>query len=403
MRIVFVSRWFSHGMGYIENCLPQALVSLGHEVHLITSTAQVYYNVPFYEKTYGVYLGKPVLEAGEYKDGNVTLHRLPFRHVGEHMVLKGLVRKIRALRPDVVQVFEHTAIDTYRVALFRLFSRFAFFTGNHSVLSVFPMAKNWENISWFRKVRWKVLNEWPGRLVSRVMEKCYVVTADAGTVATRFMGVAPRKISVSILGVDTSLYFPPREEDRQALKMKHGFMPHDIVCLYSGRFTNEKNPLIVARAVEELADGGLPLRGLFVGEGEQRVQIENTRHCKVVPFVPYLQLPEYYQSADIGVWPGQESTSQLDAVSSGLTLVLTDAIKAYAPIESDDPSETRPKIVSRFYHHFDKEHLKMQIKSLLDAQVRAELAGSGAAEISTSYSWLAIARRRIEDYEAALR
>jgi hypothetical protein len=50
MKIVFVTAWYSEGMGYLENCLPKAIAKLGHEVHIITSTAQVYYNHEYYAK-----------------------------------------------------------------------------------------------------------------------------------------------------------------------------------------------------------------------------------------------------------------------------------------------------------------------------------------------------------------
>ena len=52
MKIVFLSVWFSEKMGYIENCLPKELVALGNEVHVVSTTAQVYYNDPDYLSVY---------------------------------------------------------------------------------------------------------------------------------------------------------------------------------------------------------------------------------------------------------------------------------------------------------------------------------------------------------------
>jgi len=61
MRIVVVADWFSEKMGYSENCLPKALASLGHEVHLVTTEAQVYYNQPTYRATYEPFIGPPIV------------------------------------------------------------------------------------------------------------------------------------------------------------------------------------------------------------------------------------------------------------------------------------------------------------------------------------------------------
>jgi glycosyltransferase involved in cell wall biosynthesis len=398
MKIVYVTRWFSHDMGYIENCLPQAVASLGHDVHIVTSTAQVYYNYPFYHKVYGSYLGAPIVKEGKYTYKNITIHRLLFKRLKDEIVLQNLLQTLKAIQPDVVHVFEHNALDTYKIAFLRLFSSFRFYSSNHDVLSVFPLAKNWEHLSLLKKLYWKIYKQLPGRIVSRVIHKCFAVTEDAGFVATKFLGVSADKLTVSTLGVDTMLFHPVSDTKKTDLKAQLGFEKDAIVCIYTGRFTHEKNPLIVAKAIEELADQGYPFRGLFVGEGVQRPDIEKLIYCKVVDFVPYPQLPSYYQSADIGIWPGQESTSQLDAVASGLNLVLTNNIKAYTLVESQEAGDERPKIVSRFYTHFDKEDLKHTLLSLLDQQERKKLTQLGVQEITQHYSWLKIAERRIADY-----
>ena len=61
MKIVILSSWFSERMGYIENCLPKALALLGHEVHVVSSTAQVYFNSPDYKEVYEPFLGKIIV------------------------------------------------------------------------------------------------------------------------------------------------------------------------------------------------------------------------------------------------------------------------------------------------------------------------------------------------------
>lgn len=398
MKIIYVTRWFSEGMGYIENCLPQAMASMGHDVHVITSTAQVYYNASFYDTVYKDYLGEPILEPGLYKSGDVTIHRLPFLHIREHMILKGMLQEIRKIKPDIVHVFEHTAIDTYRLAVLKLLLPFRFYTGNHSVHTVFPLAKNWDNESFLKKLRWRLFSKLPGRIIANLIEKCYAVTQDASDIAVQFMGVPNGKVHVSTLGVNTDLYHPLPDIERQALRKGLGFTDNDIVCIYTGRFTTEKNPLIVAEAIEELSANGYSFKGIFVGDGVQREAISQKKNCFVFDFVPFPELPGYYQAADIAVWPAQESTSQLDAVASGLNLVLTDKIKAYSNIETDNAHEDRPRIVSRFYAHFNREDLMRQLLSLTDAENRKKLSDLGVKEIVSKSSWYKIAERWAKDY-----
>src|SRR5687768_1444482 len=104
MKIVLVSNWYSENMGYSENILPKALAHLGHEVHLITTTAQIYYNSKFYDQTYGVYLGPPIVEKGSKQIDGYFLHRLPFK-AGREIQIQGLVEKIMEIKPQIVQTF----------------------------------------------------------------------------------------------------------------------------------------------------------------------------------------------------------------------------------------------------------------------------------------------------------
>ena len=62
MKIAVITSWFSESMGYSENFFPKALAALGHDVHVISSTAQVYFNSPMYEKTYRKHLGPAITQ-----------------------------------------------------------------------------------------------------------------------------------------------------------------------------------------------------------------------------------------------------------------------------------------------------------------------------------------------------
>jgi glycosyltransferase involved in cell wall biosynthesis len=401
MKIVFVSRWYSEKMGYIENCLPRALAELGHDVHVVTSTAQVYFNHPFYEKSYQNYLGNRIQPVGTSDtEGGVTLHRLPFWAAAGHIWLRGLGQKLAELQPDIIHTFEHTAPDSVYLALLKKFGKqqFKLFTANHAVYSVLDTARNWDKISIFKKLIWNILQRTPGHFVASQIEKCFAVTSDAGEIAERFLGVPLKKIKVTTLGVDTA-QFHPDANIRQRTRQELGFSDNDIVVLYTGRLTHQKNPLLVAKAIEQLnKEQKGHFYGLFIGDGEQKTAIEVVRNVEILPPQPYRDLPKYYQAADIAVWPMEESTSQLDAVGSGLCLILTDNIEAYDGIE-DAATTGKPKIVSRKFKHQNFEDLVAQLGSLADPSVRADLQRRGVETIEKTSSWQVIARERVKDYE----
>ncbi len=206
------------------------------------------------------------------------------------------------------------------------------------------------------------------------------------------------KASLCTLGVDTDLFHPAEDEAaRQAraqLRETLGFAPSDIICIYTGRFSKDKNPLCLAQAIDVLTKQGESFRGLFVGNGPpaEVAAIRTCAGCTIHPFVPVRELPPLYRAADIGVWPQQESTSMLDAAAAGLPIVISDRVKALERVQGNGLT----------YHEGDPQDLARALQRLRDEDMRRQLGRAGAAKIAAEYSWLAIARRRVADYEAAL-
>ena len=86
--------------------------------------------------------------------------------------------------------------------------------------------------------------------------------------ANKFYGVPLRKLKLQSLGTDTELFRPPSTPEDMAargkLRADLGFAEDAIVCVYTGRFTADKNPLTLAHAVERLAAGDARFCSLFV-------------------------------------------------------------------------------------------------------------------------------------------
>lgn len=393
MKIALVTNWYSENMGYSENILPKALAHLGHDVHVISSTAQVYYDSAFYAQTYQPYLGPPVVEAETRKIDNYTLHRLPFRN-RDGIVIGRLTDRIRELDPDVVQTFDIDR-NVYRIAGMPA-QRFKLFTELHLHASVFP---GYKNLGLAGKLRWffKVGRYMP--LINRHTMLCYPIAEDCADIARVIYKVPDEKLKVQSLGTDTQLFSPclteQDKEDRDKLRSNLGFASSDIVCIYTGRITPDKGPSILARAVGALhARGNMQFKALFVGIGEasEMEAIRREPGCVITDFVRAVELPRYYRAADIGVWPLQESTSQLDAIACGLPLIVNDRVTVRQRVEGN----------GLFYRMGDATDLANQLEKLIDSAVRTELGARGTNNAVTNFSWIKLARERVADYNAAL-
>lgn len=397
MRIVLVSDWYAEKMGYAENCLPKALASLGHDVHLVTSNVQIYYNESFYKEIYEPFIGPGIVECGIKKLDGYTIHRLPVQMWWKRLhIIKGFLNRIHELRPQIVQDFSTISSTAIELAIVKPFLNYKLFTAVHTVGSVYPAFTKYTQMGKREKLRLRLFDTLPGRLVSFFTTKCYPATVDAAEIATRFFGVQKQKISTCPLGVDTDLFHPVVDDnsnkERETLRKKLGFAESDIVCIYTGRFTKDKNPLCLAQAIAGLISKAAPFRGLFLGGGPQEDKIRACSGCVIHPFVPFQELPALFRAADIGVWPRQESTSMLDAAASGIPIVISDKVLAVERVQGNGLT----------YNENDPVDLKRALQVLRDIDRRKHLGSVGAAKIEREYSWEAIARRRITDYEAAL-
>jgi glycosyltransferase involved in cell wall biosynthesis len=204
------------------------------------------------------------------------------------------------------------------------------------------------------------------------------------------------KIEVCPLGVDLDIFRPIQNEgdarERRELRAQLGFTDHEIVCIYTGRLSLAKNPLLLAKAIDQLAAMGQPYRGLFVGNGAQGDAIRQQRNCCVHPLVNFRELPRFFRAADIGVWPAQESMSMLDAAASGLPIVVNDTVKEKERIEGNGLS----------YRLNDCEDLIRILTSLRAPERRHELGQRGAEKIRREFGWDLIAKFRLRGYEAAM-
>ncbi len=397
MKIVILSETFAENMGYIQNLLPKYLALRGEEVHVISMNLAPYYQVQGAKSIYSEFLGCEELRVGSEREiDGFTLHVLDHKKQIGYMRMVGLREKLHEIHPDIVQTGAAVGWIPLDAALIKPSLGYKLFADTHYHASVFPLASTRHPMVTLQGLGCFVARAVPGYLISLATEKCYAVSVDCADVASRFFGVPERKIDICPLGVDTLLFSPIRDEDgkrkRQELRKQLGFSDNEIVCVYSGRFTVEKNPLVLAQAVEKLISNGHPYRALFVGNGPQAESIRQCKGAVVHAFVPVHELATYFRAGDIGVWPRQESMSMLDAAACGIPIVVNDTLIATERIEGNGLK----------YKQNDVDDLTRVLLSLASLELRRSLGTHGAEKMKNHFSWEAIADRRLRDYQNSL-
>jgi glycosyltransferase involved in cell wall biosynthesis len=396
LRIALVGDSFPRNMGYLGTMLPKYLARLGAEVHYLAMDLPPYWQIPAMRERYAELIGREWLQPGLVREHEgYTVHVLPHAKVGSQMRMRGLTSALGEIRPDVVYSLTAVGILPLECAWYCTASRARLFTGSHMLASGFPLARHphpWRSLAGLKTF---VLRWLPGRLISLVSETCYAPTVDCADIATRFFGVQRGKVEVLHLGVDTEVFFPVGDaasvEERFRTRAALGFGETELVCIYTGKLTPEKNVVLLAEAVARLAERGTPMRLLCVGAGPESAVLEKMPGVKLLGFRPYTELGALYRAADLAVWPTNESTSMLDAAACGLPIVVSDGIVYRDHVDGN----------GLIYRMNDRDDLERQLTSLTDRGLRERLGSAGARKMREHFSWLAHARRRLADFQAA--
>ncbi len=318
-------------MGYVENCLPKALASLGHDVHVITTDAQVYFDSPDYAATYEPFIGPRVVPTGVKTLDGYTLRRLPHSRWRGRLRISGLYGELKAIRPDVVQALEVYNMSTLEVALAQPGLRYKLFLESHVHASVFGV--DWRLASRKRRLRRAANRRHRRRFHQRPGRE--VLPDQRGRRRDRRRPVRHGPVE------DRGVLVGCRHRAVQASGVARGDREPGASCALSSVFVTETS-CAYTRAASRLrrALRCWPMPSPSWSPRETRsgacssaaarrprpADLRNSAGCQVVPFVPARDLPPYYWAADIGVWPKQELTSQLDAAAAGLPIILSDRI-----------------------------------------------------------------------------
>jgi glycosyltransferase involved in cell wall biosynthesis len=398
LRIALLSETYSRKMGYLENMLPKYLARLGADVQVLATDLPPYYWDADFAKTYGGFSDQSRMKPGiaEVLDG-CTLKVLAHRRVLGQVRMASLGKELASFRPDVVQTMTPYGWIALDAALYQQRLDYKLFTGCHYHSSVFPLANGQAKALSIEGLKCLLGRTIPGWLVSFAVEKCYAISSDCADVARKFFGVPSRKISICSLGVDTDVFHPASSEaekhrDRE-LRRQLGFRDEEIVCIYTGRLTSDKNPALLAKAISKLRQAGKQYRGLFVGNGPQSIEIHEQDGCVLHPFVPVQELGSLYRAADLGVWPTQESLSMMDAAACGIPIIANDSMTLLERIDGNGLT----------YRLNDMHDLIRALEALTVRQKRCQLGAHGARKMARDFSWESVARRRMVDYTVAMR
>lgn len=286
-------------------------------------------------------------------------------------------RVVRKLRPRAVICYDSSALKTFKAARE---------VGTLCILDqVVGHIKTGESIlSEERLLHPEFADTIPDSAARWALERCSTeaIVADMVIAASEYVrdslimnGVSPSRIVLCPYGVDTERFRPAEKVD-----------DHSFKILFVGQLSQRKGIKYLLEAFKDinLEKAELVLMGGVGGSGAGLKSYEGL--FKHISHVPYSELPQYYQSADIFVYPSLHEGSVLaiyEALASGLPVVTT----------PNSGSVVRDGVEGFIVPIRDIEALKEKILLLYQNKDLRDRMGQHARKRAESFTWQAYRQR----------
>ena len=317
MKILYIDETFHPSYGYQANPLAKFQQAQGHEV--IIATVEKKWMYPVYRSFGDDGTGLEEADARYERDTGVKIIRVPAKgYVARRLVYgKEIFQVVDQVKPDVI--FIH-CVETLTAIRF-LFSRKM--RKNYPMMFDSHMLKM-ASTSKFAKLFEKGFQ----LLVTPIIKKNnyeVIRTQDDDYVNSR-LAIPMEQTPFISFGTDTKLFYPSQEV-RAEFRKKHEIPEGAFTVVYTGKLTEAKNGKLLAEAFKEKFTK--PVSLICVGTppdteyGRQVKALLDASQNQVIMFPTqnYMDLGQFYQAADLSVFPKQCSMSFYDAQACGLPVL----------------------------------------------------------------------------------
>ncbi len=240
-------------------------------------------------------------------------------------------------------------------------------------------------LGWTESFLWRHLRRFHGRCVHTYVPSRSMADVLAQHGISDGVRLWPRGVELN--------RFSPRHRDI-AWRRNQGFEDADVVISLVSRLVAEKGLNVFADTMDLLAQTGLPVRGLVVGDGPGKADL--ARRLPDTIFAGHLSgndLSRAYASADVFVFPSYTETFgnvTLEAMASGLPTVCADATGSRSLVI---PGRTGflapPQSPGVFAGHVER--------LVADPPLRAKMGAAARTEASR-YAWPSVLNRIVGYY-----
>jgi glycosyltransferase involved in cell wall biosynthesis len=393
MKIVHLMGYFVPELGYQEYYLAKAHKQMGHDVYVIAS--DMLYPFPNIEemlKEAGIKNTSRKRKAGFDVIDEIKVYRL--NHILEYsdfILVKGLKQVLEKIKPDIVFAHESRQGTPALAAYYKKNGDYKLIVDQHDFYHKIPNHLWWKKL--LRFLDYFMFRKFIVNYSLKRADKIVAVTQETKNFLTKTHKINPKNVSLIPLGVDTSS-FKFDNKSRVKIRKKFRIKNNDIVLVFSGTIVRRKGVEILLGALSKIKNQNVKL--IIVGSGQldymeelkglaKKLDIENK--TIFTGFVKKDEVRDYFSAADIGVWPGNNSVSIMEAMACKLPIVMVDLQLGHLVSYNNG---------FKFQQH-NKEELKTQLEKLIqNKNLRLKLANNSVSAIKKYYSYGPIAKKFLD-------
>lgn len=320
MRIVHFDQMFHPEFGDQINILPKFQVKQGHEVTIVTGKVDVLH--PRFENFADNNDMDQKDKEYEFQTG-VKIVRIDIKKFisGRAVYKKGYKELIDGLHPDILFChFNDTIVGMHYTWISQKLKYPVIFDSH-----MLSMASENPFNSLYRLFYKKFFTP---KIIKNELK---VIRTQDDDYVNKHLGIPKRLTPFISFGSDTTLFYP-NEDTKSSFRAELGIDSDAFVIIYTGKLAESKGGKILAKVFEERFPTTKNVVLLVVGnstntEYEKEVEriFENSENKIIrIPTQKYINLPNYYQVADLCIFPKQCSLSFYDAQACGLPVIAED-------------------------------------------------------------------------------
>lgn len=321
MKIVHLclGSFYPDNYSYQENMLPKFHKKLGYDVEVIASTQSFDSNgnVCFLETT-GEY----------YNEYGIKVTRIPYKNKSKIWKklkrYKGTYEALENAAPNILFIHGGQFLDIDRVVMYlKKHPGVTVYVDNHADFS--NSATNWLSKNILHKILWRYTEH----EIEPFTKKFYGVLPARVDFLINIYHLPPEKCELLVMGADDELVEKAKTSGaRQRIRAQHNIDEHDFLIVTGGKIDRWKTQtLLLMQAVQSIDNDRLRLI-VFGSAPEDMIrpihELSDAKKVKYIGWIDSRQTYDYFEAADIVVFPGRHSVMWEQAAGQGKPLIVKD-------------------------------------------------------------------------------